>query len=177
MSEVHPARRAGLLSQHYVANGRAREVARSVRRRRRDPGPGRALAARPTGKGHRGKAAIAAFWDNVISKGQVSFDYPKSYAAGDECAFTGAVINTFPGGKEFRAHGVFVYRVNEVGKLLSLRAYWEFANPEGAKHDPVVRRRISSRSERNPPLRSHSMQRPSPRLRDKHPPGPATLWR
>ena len=41
--------------------------------------------------------------------------------------------------QHFRANGVFVYRVNEVGKLLSLRAYWEFANPDGAKHEPVVR--------------------------------------
>jgi ketosteroid isomerase-like protein len=75
----------------------------------------------------------------VISKGQVSFDYPKSYAAGDECAFTGAGDQHVPGGKEFRANGVFVYRVNEAGKLLSLRAFWEFANPNGAKHEPVVR--------------------------------------
>jgi ketosteroid isomerase-like protein len=93
----------------------------------------------PSGKGHRGKEAIAAFWDGVIAKGRVSFDYPRSYAAGDECAFTGAVINTFPGGREFRAHGVFVYRVNEAGKLVSLRAFWEFANPEGACHGPITR--------------------------------------
>jgi ketosteroid isomerase-like protein len=136
---VHPARRAGLLSQHYVANGQREKwldlfADDGVIQDPVGPSP-----LDPTGKGHRGKAAIAAFWDNVIAKGQVSFDYPKSYAAGDECAFTGAVINTFPGGKEFRAHGVFVYRVNEVGKLLSLRAYWEFANPTGASHEPVRR--------------------------------------
>ena len=139
MSEVHPARRAGLLSQHYVANGRREQWLELFADDGMIQDPVGPSPLDPTGKGHRGKAAIAAFWDNVISKGQVSFDYPKSYAAGDECAFTGAVINTFPGGKEFRAHGVFVYRVNEVGKLLSLRAYWEFANPNGARHDPVRR--------------------------------------
>lgn len=139
MSEEHPARRAGLLSQHHVAQGN-REAWLDLFADDgfvQDPvGPS---PLDPTGKGHRGKVAIAAFWDNVIAKAEVSFDYPKSYAAGDECAFTGCVINTLPGGKEFRAHGVFVYRVNDAGKLLSLRAFWEFQNPEGASHKPVTR--------------------------------------
>lgn len=137
MSEEHPARRAGLLSQRHVANG-DREAWLALFADDavvQDPvGPS---PLDPTGKGHRGKQAIAAFWDGVIAKGRVSFDYPKSFAAGDECAFTGTVINAFPGGREFRAQGVFVYRVNEEGKLVSLRAYWEFANPEGARHEPV----------------------------------------
>ena len=139
MPEDHPARRAGLLSQRHVANGEREKwldlfADDGVVQDPVGPSP-----LDPTGKGHRGKAALAAFWDNVIAKGSVSFDYPKSYAAGDECAFTGAVINTFAGGKEFRAHGVFVYRVNEAGKLLSLRAFWEFKNPQGASHAPVTR--------------------------------------
>ena len=137
MSDEHPARRAGLLSQRYVANGEREKWLDLFADDGMIQDPVGPSPLDPTGKGHRGRAAIAAFWDNVISKGQVSFDYPKSYAAGDECAFTGAVINTFPGGKEFRAHGVFVYRVNEAGKLLSLRAFWEFANPNGASHEPV----------------------------------------
>jgi steroid Delta-isomerase len=135
MPDDHPARRAGLLSQRYVANGEREKWLDLFADDGVIEDPIGASPLDPTGKGHRGKAAIAAFWDNVIAKGQVSFDY----AGGDECAFTGAVINTFPGGKQFRANGVFVYRVNEAGKLLSLRAYWEFANPEGQKHEPVVR--------------------------------------
>jgi ketosteroid isomerase-like protein len=128
MSEEHPARRADREAwlELFAEDGVVQDPV--------GPSP-----LDPTGKGHRGRAAIAAFWDNVISKAQVSFDYPKSYAAGDECAFTGAVINTLPGGVEFRAHGVFVYRVDEEGKLLSLRAYWEFQNPEGTSHSPVTR--------------------------------------
>ena len=139
MSDEHLARRAGLLSQRYVANGEREKWLDLFADDGVIQDPVGASPLDPTGKGHRGKAAIGAFWDNVISKGQVSFDYPKSYAAGDECAFTGAVINTFAGGKEFRAHGVFVYRVNEAGKLLSLRAFWEFANPQGHDHQPVKR--------------------------------------
>ena len=137
MSEEHPARRAGLLSQRHVANGDrdawlALFAEDAVIQDPVGPSP-----LDPTGKGRCGKAAIADFWDGVIAKGRVSFDYPKSFAAGDECAFAGTVINTFPNGQEFRAQGVFVYRVNEAGELLSLRAYWEFDNPEGARHEPV----------------------------------------
>lgn len=139
MSEVHPARRAGLLSQRYVANGEREKWLELFADDGVIQDPVGPSPLDPTGKGHRGKAAIAAFWDNVISKGQVSFDYPKSYAAGDECAFAGTVINTFAGGKQFRADGVFVYRVNQAGKLVSLRAYWEFASPQGERHLPVTR--------------------------------------
>src|SRR5262249_50729075 len=130
---------AGLLSQQYVANGQREKWLDLFADDGMIQDPVGPSPLDPTGKGHRGKAAIAAFWDNVIAKGQVSFDYPKSYAAGDECAFTGAVINRSRGGRDSRAQGVFVYRVNEVGKLLSLRAYWEFANPTGASHEPVRR--------------------------------------
>ena len=139
MSEDHPARRAGLLSQHHVAQGNREAWLDLFAEEGMVQDPVGPSPLDPTGKGHRGKQALAAFWDNVIAKAEVSFDYPKSYAAGDECAFTGAVINTLPGGREFRAHGVFVYRVDEDGKLLSLRAFWEFKNPEGASHPPVTR--------------------------------------
>jgi ketosteroid isomerase-like protein len=139
MSEDHPARRAGLLSQHHVAQGNREAWLELFAEDGVVQDPVGPSPLDPTGKGHRGKQALAAFWDGVISKAEVSFDYPKSYAAGDECAVTGCVINTLPGGKEFRAHGVFVYRVNEDGKLLSLRAFWEFKNPEGASHPPVTR--------------------------------------
>lgn len=143
MAEEHPARRAGLLSQKYVANGERDKWLDLFA----DEGavvqdPVGVSPLDPTGKGQIGKAGIAAFWDNVISKGQVSFDYPKSYAAGDECAFIGKVINQFANGPRFEAEGVFVYRVNEQGKLLSLRAFWEFARPttEGVPpHPPVTK--------------------------------------
>ena len=139
MSKEHPARRAGLLSQKYVCNGMRDEWLDLFAEDAFVQDPVGPSPLDPTGKGHRGKAAIATFWDNVIGKAQVSFDYPKSFAAGDECAFTGTVINTLPGGAEFRAQGVFVYRVDEAGKLLSLRAFWEFENPEGVRHEPVGR--------------------------------------
>ena len=44
----------------------------------------------PEGKGHRGKAAIAAFWDKLNGPNRVFFDLRESFACGSECANVGA---------------------------------------------------------------------------------------
>jgi ketosteroid isomerase-like protein len=76
----------------------------------------------PTGLGHRGKAAIAAFYDNVIVAGGGSFEFEvfASYPCGDECA---NVWVGRSGGRETPM--VTIYKVNEEGKILSLRAFWD----------------------------------------------------
>jgi len=131
-----------MLSQRYVANGEREKWLDLFAEDAFVQDPVGVSPLDPTGNGHVGKQAIAAFWDEVISKGNVSFDYPRSYAAGDECAFIGRVTNTFDSGASFDAEGVFVYRVDERGKLLSLRAFWEFGRPttDGLPPHPPVRR-------------------------------------
>lgn len=79
----------------------------------------------PSGKGHRGKEAIGKFWDTVIGPNKVMMNIRESYAAGDECANVGAITAVLPGGMVSIAEGVFLYRVNAAGKLVSLRAFWE----------------------------------------------------
>ena len=64
MSDDHPARRAGLLSQRYVANGEREKWLDLFADDGVIQDPVGASPLDPTGKGHRGKAAIAAFWDN-----------------------------------------------------------------------------------------------------------------
>ena len=80
----------------------------------------------PEGKGHTGKAAIAAFWDQHIGPNQIEFDIRHSYAAGQEVANVGVIKTTLPNGMRAFAEGVFVYKVNGEGKIVSLRAFWEF---------------------------------------------------
>ena len=84
----------------------------------------------PSGEGHRGREAIAAFWDATIAPNDVAFAIERSYAAGDECANVGSITTTLPDGNRVRTEGVFVYRVDGEGKLLSLRAFWEFDRME-----------------------------------------------
>lgn len=82
----------------------------------------------PDGNGHRGLAAIAAFYDTVIAPNeQVSFEIERSYLCGDEVADVGIIRTMLPGGGHVVVvRGVYTYRSDGAGKLAALRAYWEF---------------------------------------------------
>src|SRR5215475_10093594 len=82
----------------------------------------------PAGDGHRGLAAIAAFYDRVIAPNeQISFEIERSYLCGDEVADVGVIRTTLPGGRhDVVVHGVYTYRGDGAGKIAALRAYWEF---------------------------------------------------
>lgn len=79
----------------------------------------------PSGSGHHGPEAIAAFYDAVIASGRVSFEIRESYAAGDECANVGTITTAFADGGQAVVDGVYVYRTDGNGRLIALRAYWE----------------------------------------------------
>jgi steroid delta-isomerase len=79
----------------------------------------------PAGKGHRGRDAISRFWDMTIATtDKLEFDFRDSFRCGNEEANVGAIITTIAG-HQITAEGVFTYRVNDEGKLVALRAYWE----------------------------------------------------
>ncbi len=80
----------------------------------------------PEGQGRRGKDAIAGFWDEVISLGEVRFAIRESYACGPECANVGRITTTLPDGNRSIVEGVYTYRVDDDGALVALRAFWEF---------------------------------------------------
>lgn len=81
----------------------------------------------PSGLGHRGKEAIARFWDMAIAPGQLETKIRESYPAGDECANVATFVNRMPNGMEVATDLVVVYRVDARGKIVSLKAYWEYA--------------------------------------------------
>jgi ketosteroid isomerase-like protein len=85
----------------------------------------------PTGLGHRGKEAIGRFWDMVNSRNQIRFELRESYPCADECANVGTFHITAPDGSVSLTKLAIVYRVNDKGLILSLKAYWVF--PEGFK--------------------------------------------
>jgi len=82
----------------------------------------------PDGKGHHGKAAIAAFYDTVIASSEaITFEIAESYLCGDEVADVGIIRTTLAGGThQAIVHGVYTYRTDGAGKIASLRAFWEF---------------------------------------------------
>jgi ketosteroid isomerase-like protein len=80
----------------------------------------------PEGKGHRGIDALSLFFDRVIAPSELRFTIRQSFAAGDECANVGTITTCTKDGVVTRTELVMVYRVNSDGKLVSLRAFWEF---------------------------------------------------
>ncbi len=80
----------------------------------------------PDGTGHRGAAAIAAFYDEVIAPNEsIRFDIQRSIHCGDEIANIGVIRITFPGGSAIEVDGIYTYRRTPDGKLAAIRAYWE----------------------------------------------------
>ena len=90
----------------------------------------------PEGTGHRGKAAIGAFWDANIASVEITLDIERSYAAGNEVANVGTITTRMPDGTTAVVEGVFTYRVNDAGKLTALRAYWEFGKMMASMRRP-----------------------------------------
>jgi steroid Delta-isomerase len=81
----------------------------------------------PEGLGHRGKDAIAKFFDNVIAPNDgLKFDIRSSYECGSEVANVGTIEITLPGGEQVATvELVSTYRIAPDGRLEALRAYWE----------------------------------------------------
>ena len=81
----------------------------------------------PTGLGQRGKEAIGVFWDTMIAPGRIEFDMRESWPAGDKAvANVGSIFNEMPDGTRIEAKGVYVYHVNDEGKVIHLRVYWDY---------------------------------------------------
>ena len=80
----------------------------------------------PEGLGHRGPAAIAAFYDSVIAANEsIRFDIRQSFLCGDEAANVGIIRITFAGGSAVEVDGIYIYRRSPDDKIASLRAFWE----------------------------------------------------
>lgn len=79
----------------------------------------------PAGKGHRGKEAIAAFWDKAIAPTEnLEFRFVDTFQCGNEEANVGSIVITM-GGHRITTEGVFTYRVDDAGQMIALRAFWE----------------------------------------------------
>ena len=80
----------------------------------------------PEGKGHRGHAGISAFWDLAIAPVETfRFTIHDSHANGRTCANVGTITTTFPDGGQVDTDLVMIYAVDDDGRVLSMRAFWE----------------------------------------------------
>jgi steroid Delta-isomerase len=80
----------------------------------------------PDGNGHRGKAAIAAFWDTAIAPVvEFTFTIRDSFANGDACANVGTFSTRMEDGTCADTDLVAVYRLDDEGRIASMCAHWE----------------------------------------------------
>ena len=82
----------------------------------------------PIGKGHCGKQAVRAFWDGTIAPNQIRIEVARSFCAGQESAHLMTLTSSFPNGASAVVTGIFSYRVNDAGKLVALRGYWQMSD-------------------------------------------------
>ncbi|MDH3687394.1 MAG: nuclear transport factor 2 family protein [Myxococcales bacterium] len=136
----HPARRAAWVSMDAVARGDKQAWLDNFAEEASVEDPVGKSMIDPTGEGHRGKAAIERFWDQNIANARPMFCLQSSICAGNECANVGTLMIQFPNGLVTKLHGVFVYKVDEAGKVLSLRTYWETDQME--VHPPFEERGV-----------------------------------
>ena len=86
----------------------------------------------PEGNGHRGRAAISAFWDKAIAPtGKIEFVFRDTYQCGNEEANVGHILIT-TGDYQVTAEGVFTYKATADGRMAALRAYWEIDQAAGS---------------------------------------------
>ena len=60
----------------------------------------------------------------AIAPSELTFNFDKTYECGNEEANVGNIVIR-SSGYEVVAEGVFTYRVDDDGKIVALRAYWE----------------------------------------------------
>ena len=82
----------------------------------------------PNGKGIHGIEELKAFWEKNIAPTSIRIEPHESFAAGSESAHLMTLVTSFPNGVKIHVRGVFTYRVNDTGKLTSLRGYWTMAD-------------------------------------------------
>lgn len=123
---THPARTASRRSMDAVSRGAKDEWLALFAEDAVVEDPVGVSMFDPTGGGHHGHAGIGAFWDMTIANVErFEFSIKDSFAAGSEVANIGTISAILPGGARVDTEGVFVYRVNDDGLILSMRAFWE----------------------------------------------------
>lgn len=92
----------------------------------------------PDATGHHGPEGRSHFWDLTIAGVQrFVFEINDSFAAGNECANVAVFHTTLANGYTASTDCVVIYRVDDDGKIMSLRAIWEFDRTMATARPPT----------------------------------------
>ena len=126
MSDIHPAALANMNSMKYAmaSDKESWLVLFAEDAELYDPvGPS---PFDKEGKGHHGKAAIANFWDMVIGPANLTMVAHERYPCGNSCPVSMTVTNDLGNGLKTTIPMLGLYEVNDEGKLISLKVFWEW---------------------------------------------------
>jgi len=129
MAEEHPARAASFKSRECVHNHDKEGWLSLYAENAVIEDPIGVSPLDKAGKGYGTPEEREAFWERNIANSEIKITIHKSYACGNECAnivTLDIIINLGEKKLSQQVDGVFTYEVNEAGKLLSLRGFWEF---------------------------------------------------
>ena len=81
----------------------------------------------PVGEGHKGKAAIEAFWDKIIGPSNLEITVQKRWTSGDRVACVAQTArNDLGDGKFTECDMLAIYEVNDDGLIVRMQAHWSF---------------------------------------------------
>ncbi|HKT02866.1 MAG TPA: nuclear transport factor 2 family protein [Rugosimonospora sp.] len=90
-----------------------------------------------SGDGHRGRAAIGAFWDTAIAPVRsFHFTVTDSFANGPYCANVATFSTVLPDGSQVDTELVATYQLGADGRIATMRAYWELERALATLHRP-----------------------------------------
>lgn len=122
----HPARAASQRSYSAVAKGDLEEWLTVYAEDAVIEDPVGPSMFDPEGRGHRGHEGIRAFWELAIAPiASFRFVIHDSHANGATCANVGTITTRFEDGGVADTDLVMVYTVDEDGRVVSMRAFWE----------------------------------------------------
>lgn len=79
----------------------------------------------PTGEGHKGKEAIAGFWDSTIGPANLDIRVEKRWTSGDRCCCVSQVARSDLGDGNFTVCDMLAkYEVNDDGLITAMSAHW-----------------------------------------------------
>jgi hypothetical protein len=85
----------------------------------------------PSGQGHRGKAALEAFWDTVIGPSNIVMTVHQRCPSGaNACGVHMTAVNDMGNGIKTAIDMIATYEVNADGKISAMRAYWSWDEME-----------------------------------------------
>ena len=124
--EEHPARSAAQRSFSAVAKGDLDEWLTVYAEDAVVEDPVGPSMFDPEGKGHRGHEGIKAFWEQAIAPIETfEFEINESFANGNVTASLGRIKTSFPDGSFTVTDLITVHEVNDEGRVVSMKAYWE----------------------------------------------------